>query len=197
MAINRLSVVNDMLALLGELPINDLDAFHPVVPRALATLDNVNETTQGGNWWFNTEYPKLAPQVGSGFIMLSDDILSCDSVAQLPRVTKRGTRLYNLDDSTYVFTKDVKVVINRLIPFDDLSTLPRSFIRVAALMAFNSTIDGDSEKGRALAGEYERTYMTFNAEHIRHQKTNMFNRPGIQRTLNRMVGTKRNMLIGR
>lgn len=197
MAISRLTVVNDMLALLGELPLNDLDAFHPVVPRALATLDNVNETTQAGNWWFNTEYPKLVPQVGSGFIMLSDDLLSCDSIAQFPRVTQRGSRLYNLDDSTYVFTNDVQVRINRLIPFDDLSTMPRSFVRIAALVAFNSTIDGDADKGRQLAGEYERTYMAFNSEHIRHMKTNMFNRPGMQRTLNRMIGTKRNMLMGR
>lgn len=197
MSISRLSVVNDMLALLGEMPINDLLAFHPVVPRALATLDTVNETVQAGSWWFNTEYPKLEPQVGSGFIMLADDILSCDTLTALPRVTKRGTRLYNLTASTYIFTAATQVVINRLVPFDELSTLPRAYIRAAALVAFNSTIDGDAEKGRSLHVEHNNAYALFNAEHIRHQRTNMFNRPGVQRILNRMVGSKRNMLMGR
>jgi hypothetical protein len=61
MEVTTLSIVNEMLGLLGELPINDLDAFHPVVPRALAALSTANATIQAKPWWFNTEFPTLAP----------------------------------------------------------------------------------------------------------------------------------------
>ena len=61
--ITTLSIVNEMLGLLGELPVNDLDAFHPVVPRALSSIDTAQSSIQADQWWFNVETPTLIPQV--------------------------------------------------------------------------------------------------------------------------------------
>lgn len=42
MALKTLSVVNDMLGLLGELPINSIDEPHQLLPAALAKLNSAN-----------------------------------------------------------------------------------------------------------------------------------------------------------
>lgn len=184
--ISTLSTVNDMLGLLGEFPISDLDILHPVVPRALSTLDTSNTSIQGASWWFNTETVTLSPQVGTGFLLLPIDTLGIDNVPQFPNVTQRGNRLYNLDKATDVFDKDTVVTLRRLVPFDDLPHNARAYIRARALLAFQFSIDGDAQKSGEIKQEANDAFVTLNSEHIRNKKTNMFNRPGVLFTLGSM-----------
>lgn len=186
--INTLSVVNEMLGTLGELPVNDLDAFHPVIPKAIAKLGTINSTIQAERWWFNTEYPTLTPQAGSGEIMLPTDLLSVDSIAQWPAVAVRGNRLYNLDDSTYVFTRPLPMRLHREIPFDELPMLARAYIGVAAVLSFQTDIDGDPIKMDKLEQRVAQTRALCNAEHSRNVRANMLQRPGVLAALNRMRG---------
>lgn len=189
--ISTLTVVNDMLGLLGEAPINDLDAFHPMVPRALAQLSTANTTIQGDRWWFNTEFPTLVPQVGTGNILLPTDTLAVDSIQRSPAVAQRGNRLYNLDDSTDVFTEEVKVRLQREVPFDDLPSNPRAYIAAVAKLAFQGTIDGDQQKTGLLREEVKLTHAIFNSEHIRNVRANMLARPGVALRLATIVGQRR------
>ena len=76
MASPTLAVVNSMLGLLGELPLNALDEPHPLIPAALAALDAQTTLVQSDFWWFNVEYPTLTPQVGSGMILVPPDAAS-------------------------------------------------------------------------------------------------------------------------
>lgn len=191
MEVTTLSIVNEMLGLLGELPINDLDAFHPVVPRALATLNTANAVIQAKPWWFNTEYPTLVPQVGTNEIMLPADTLSVDSLTASPNVAQRGRRLYNATDSTYEFTAPVKCIISRLIPFDDLPISIRSYVGAEALLIFQNTIDGDQVKTNLLVARRQSASNDAKAENTRRRKSNMFNRPGIAYTLAQIAGTQR------
>ena len=59
--INTLSAVNACLGTLGELPVNDVDEDHPLVPAALAKIDQETVFLQSDMWWFNVEYPTLFP----------------------------------------------------------------------------------------------------------------------------------------
>lgn len=192
--ISTLSLVNDCLGLLGELPINDLDAFHPVVPRALSTLSTENSTVQATQWYFNNERVTLAPQT-SGLIVLPTDTLSVDSLAATPRVTMRKGLLYNLDDATTKFTKDVKVKLHREVAFDDLPMLPRAYIAACTRLTFQANIDGDPAKTVLLREAKQHRYLELSAEHIRMEKTNMLSRPIVALRLARIRGA-RNMLRG-
>jgi hypothetical protein len=188
--INTLSTVNDMLGLLGELPINDLDAFHPVVPKATSVIATTNAVVQGDAWWFNTETITLSPQAITKDILLPADTLSVDSVASIPHVAQRGPRLYNLDTASIEFDKPVAVVLRRLIPFEDLPHNARAYVRARALLAFQNTIDGDAVKSREIKDEVNNTYAVLNSEHIRNRKVNMLTRPGVARILNNMRGAR-------
>lgn len=188
--ISTLSTVNDMLGLLGELPINDLDAFHPVVPKAISVIDTTNAVVQGDAWWFNTETITLSPQAGFKDILLPSDTLAVDSVDGIPHITQRGPRLYNLDTASIEFDKPVAVVLRRLIPYEDLPHNARSYIRARALLAFQNTIDGDSVKSREIKAEVQNTFMVLNSEHIRNRKVNMLARPGVARILHNMRGNR-------
>ena len=190
MTISTLTVVNDMLGLLGELPINDLDANHPVIPRAIAHITYENSVVQAEKWWFNCETVTLTPQV-SGLILLPNDALSADSNTRYPNLAVRGTRLYNLDEATDKFTEAIKVRLHRLIPFDDAPITMRAYVAARAKLAFQASIDGDELKTRLLASEQTAAFARVNAEHTRNVKANMFNRPGVQYILNQMRGTRR------
>jgi hypothetical protein len=174
--IDTLSIVNDMLATLGEAPINDIDAAHPLVPRAVSTLDTVNYAVQSDSWWFNTEQVTLTPQVGTNEILLPSDCLSVDAVDRTPRVTFRNGRLYNSDTASYTFTKSVPSA--------------RAYIGARAVQKFQTNIDGDSTKMRELKADTAMAYIVFNAEHIRNSQVNFLARSGVQEILNSMRGTR-------
>lgn len=180
----ELSVVNDMLGLLGEAPVNDLDSFHPMVPRALQTLRTESGNLQNGRWWFNSETMTLTPDPTNSFIMLPEDTISVDPVDKLPRTAQRGRRLYNLDDNTFVFTQPVKCEVKRDLPFDDLPNSVRAAIAARAKLAFQSPIDGDVNKTRNLKDELRDAMITLRSEHTRMVKANMLRRQDIQFAMN-------------
>lgn len=188
--ISTLSTVNDMLGLLGELPINDLDAFHPVVPKAVSVIITTSAVVQGDAWWFNTETITLSPQAVTKEILLPSDVLAIDTSTSVPQVTQRGPRLYNLDGATLQFNAPVQVTLRRLVAYEELPHNARAYIRARALLAFQNTIDGDAVKSREIKDEVKNTYMVLNAEHVRNRKVNMLTRPSVGRILNNIRGNR-------
>lgn len=173
MAITQLTVVNDALALLGELPMNTLDTGHPLVPRALAELANANTRVQATRWWFNTENLTLSPQAGSGEILVPNDTLACDPLDPCAAVALRGNKLYNLNTQSVVWSSPVAVRLHREIPFEDAPITARSYIAALALRTFQRNYDGDSSKTRDLKQDEQTAYIAMNAEHIRNTQANM------------------------
>lgn len=174
----KLTVVNDMLGLLGELPVNDLDSFHPMVPRALQTLETTSGDIQSRQWWFNTETVELQPQSDSKYIMLPNNTLSVDTVSPRPATTQRGNRLYNLDDNTFEFDAPVTVRLRMYFDFDELPNAARAYIAAEAMMRFQNTIDGDDAKTRRLMQQVKDAKAELQAEHTRQIKANMLRRNG-------------------
>ena len=187
-ALDTLSVVNDMLGLLGERRVNDLMEPHPLIPDALAKLDTASSTVQAVMWWFNVEYPTLTPQVGTGNLLVPNDTAACDSLTQYPRLAVRGNRLYNLDDVTDVFTDPIRVRLHRIVPFDDCPILARAHIAAKAKLSFQAAYDGDSMKAQILKAEIAESYANMHAEHIRNAKANLLGRPSVAVKLMNIVG---------
>ena len=188
MSYTTLDVVNDCLALLGELPVNGLETSHPAVPGAVRLLDNMNTLLQAERWWFNTEYPTLTPQIGNKRIVLPGDTSAVDSLTRYPEVAARGTYLYNTTDGTYEFDAPVKVRLHRVIPFEQLPLSARRYVAMATQLKFQTTLDADSLKTRELKEERQQAYMLMNAEHTRAARVNMLARPGVAHILNNMQG---------
>lgn len=190
MAYSTLEVVNSMLGLLGELPVNSITDPHTIIPAALAAITNQNALVQVDFWWFNVEYPTLIPQAGSGLILVPEDAASVDSLTQYPRLAVRGNRLYNLDDITDVFTQPLRVRLHRVLPFSDAPAIARAHIAAKAKLEFQMAYDGDGTKAQIIQQEIKETYIRLHSEHIRNAKANMLMRPSVQHTLNRITGSR-------
>ena len=190
MAYSTLEVVNSMLGLLGELPVNSITDPHTLIPAALAAITNQNALVQVDFWWFNVEYPTLIPQAGSGLILVPEDAASVDSLTQYPRLAVRGNRVYNLDDITDVFTQPMRVRLHRVLPFSDAPAIARAHIAAKAKMEFQMAYDGDGTKAQLIQQEIKETYIRLHSEHIRNAKANMLMRPSVQHTLNRITGSR-------
>lgn len=190
MALQKLDIVNQMLGLQGERPINDLESTHPSLSGALLYLDSWNAQIQATRWWFNTENATLTPQLGTGFIRLPNNTLAFDIPNRSPNITTRGDRLYNLDTQSYVFESPVQGVLHRLIDFDDLPILARAYIGARAKLGFQDSYDADQIKTANLKQEVQMTYGNMNAEHIRVVSANMFNRPGVAAQLANIRGNR-------
>lgn len=190
MAYSTLEVVNSMLGLLGELPVNSITDPHTLIPAALAAITNQNALVQVDFWWFNVEYPTLIPQAGSGLILVPDDAASVDSLTQYPRLAVRGNRLYNLDDITDVFTQPLRVRLHRVLPFEEAPAIARAHIAAKAKLEFQMAYDGDGTKAQIIQQEIKETYIRLHSEHIRNAKANMLMRPSVQHTLNRITGSR-------
>lgn len=189
--LTKLDIVNEMLGLQGENPINTLDTSHPSVAGALLYLNNWDSRIQATRWWFNTEKAKLFPDVGTGFIKLPNNTLSFDIYDRDPNLTIRGDKLYNTDTRSYVFTRAVEGKLHRLVPFEELPLLARSYIAAQAKLAFQNNYDADPNKTRVLQSEVSLSYAALNSEHIRQVGANMFNRPGVKRTIADVWGDRR------
>lgn len=190
MAYSTLEVVNSMLGLLGELPVNSITDPHTLIPAALAAITNQNAIVQVDFWWFNVEYPTLIPQAGSGLVLVPEDAASVDSLTQYPRLAVRGNRLYNLDDITDVFTQPMRVRLHRVLPFSDAPAIARAHIAAKAKLEFQMAYDGDGTKAQFIQQEIKETYIRLHSEHIRNAKANMLMRPSVQHTLNRITGSR-------
>lgn len=190
MALQTLDVVNSMIGLLGEHPVNALDEPHTLIQPALAKLAQQNTLVQADFWWFNVEYPTLIPQVGTGHMLVPNDTASADSLTKYPRLTVRGNRLYNMDDITDIFLMPIRCRLHRIIPFEDTPIVARAHIAAKAKLDFQLSLDGDSTKAQGLQQEIRETYIRLHAEHIRNAKANLLGRMSVQQTLQRIVGDR-------
>ena len=186
-----LATVNNMLGLLGERRVNDLSEPHPLIPDALAKLEESMIAVQADLWWFNVEYPTLFPEAVTGYLLVPNDTASCDSLTACPHIAMRGNRLYNLDDSTDVFLHPLRVRLHRIVPFDDAPVTARMHIAAKAKLAFQMAYDGDSTKAQLLAREVQESYAKLHAEHTRNAKANLLYRPSMAIKLSSIIGGRR------
>ena len=93
---NELTIVNGMLSLIGELPVESLYEDHGYVPTARDILDEADKDIQSRGWWFNVERTTLEPDP-NGEIVLGGDIISFSPYmsTEPSRFVQRGTRVYD------------------------------------------------------------------------------------------------------
>lgn len=182
-AYNRLGIVNSLLGLLGELPISDVDEDHQLVPSALQKIDEASLEVQSTLWWFNTEYATLSPDAQTKRIYLGNDIASCDSLTEYPRLAPRGQWLYNLDTGSYEFSCAVKIRLHRILPLEDCPVKARVLIAATAAHAFVVEQEGDQDKSQECLRRMAKAQVELQAEHIRNARANVFRRGSVQRVL--------------
>lgn len=180
-ALSILDVVNDMLATLGELPINSVDEGHPMVPTALRVLNTASAREQAKSWWFNKELTDLVPDA-QGHIYLPLDVLRVDPQYTNLNYVQRGRRLYKPYETSaadkYKFKERVRCWLLREIPFEELPVPAQHVVSYSAQLDFMKAYDADQNKVQQVAMLYRETMLTLNAEHTRNTDVNLLRRRG-------------------
>lgn len=190
MALTELDVVNEMLSTLGELPLNDLDEAHPLVPSCRRTLRISASVLQTESWWFNIETLTLN-QNEDGEVLVPNDAIRADPIDRTWHLIQRGRKLYDPYNATYNIGENVAVNLVRDLAFDLLPPSAQQVVSLSAQLRFNKAYDGDETKIRLLAQEYGEAMKLLRAEHIRNMDVNILQRPSHQYTMNFINGSRR------
>lgn len=157
---DELSAVNDLLAAIGESPVNTLEGdSNADVANARRILNNINREIQSKGWTFNISMGEtLQPDVQTGFIPYLPSYLSL-MVSGGTSYVKRGDLIYDTATRTDIFTGPIQVDLIRLKEYSEMPDCFRNLIITKASRRFNMFFFG--------AGEIEGHLAEQEAEHYR------------------------------
>jgi hypothetical protein len=155
----QLEAVNSMLAHIGESPvstISDAVALPVSASTALATLNEVSKEVQGEEWHFNS-IPKLTLSPNNeGRIGVPANAILLDAIDPSIDVTMRGSSLFDRENNTNIFSKDIDVKVTVLLDWDELYEQARRYITLRASRIFQARLVGSKELESLIArDEYQ------------------------------------------
>ena len=176
-----INVINEMLASMGEAPLNAITDEHPLKGAGLALLDKLNSTIQAQGWHFNRlPNVELVPGALDENVYLPGNYIAVTCIT--PYAAQRGRRIYNLETGTWVWTKNVVVTAIHLVDFEELPELAAAYIAAEAVLQFQTRYDGDTAKTRDLRAERDRCKIELMTVEIRDVKANLaLSNPSISR----------------
>ena len=141
----ELEAINTMLSTIGESPVNAVeDTGNVDVVIARQILQSVSREVQARGWHFNTEKNYTITPDSEGYLVLPNTVLKVDTVYpdSSKDVVVRGSRLYDREKHTYVFTDAVKVDMTILLTFDELPEVARNCVTIRASRIFQERVVG-------------------------------------------------------
>ena len=111
----KLNAVNTILPYLGEHVVTSLDSRSPTVALILAGLEQHSTSMFAEGYWFNTQETTVQPN-SAGIIYTPANMLAFYSLGR--SVEPRGDRLWDIDNSTWYFTEDVRCRIIDKLDFE-------------------------------------------------------------------------------
>ena len=113
-----LDAVNTVLPHLGEHPITSIETTkHPTVALILKAIERQTHMLLAEGFWFN-EVTLTLPVNTDGRINTPERAMSIYGIDC--NVSIEGEQLFDLNTGSYYFTRPIKVVIVRDVPFEDL-----------------------------------------------------------------------------
>jgi hypothetical protein len=171
-----IDAINDMLAYLGESPLDPTDpdyTEHPLYASALRVLDTSSIKVQSRGWWFNDRVATLEPVADA--IVIPNTYISVAIVGwgRYADYTVRDGALFDLTNNTAVITSSLRAWIRELIPFAELPQTAAAYVAAHAATRFVRTYDGDRGKLADVKEDEASAYILFNADHIRNSRVNL------------------------
>jgi hypothetical protein len=141
---SELDAINIMLSSIGEAPVNSIDTSGiGDVAVAKAILNESNRSVQEKGWGFNQERRyKLVRDVDNTIPVPVSALRVSASDMEFGNYTVRAGKLYDRDNHTYSFTKDMEVDIVFLLPYDDIPQAAKYYIAILATRIFQRRVLG-------------------------------------------------------
>ncbi|ENU5815582.1 hypothetical protein ACE34P_003178 [Vibrio fluvialis] len=166
-----LEAVNELLAAIGEAPVNSIGTGLSESRLAQLTLDRVSRRVQKRGWWFNTETMKFTPNA-QGEIVLPRNTLSIET--QSGRYTYRNYKLYDKGNNTFYFHTPVYITLILALDWDSLPETARNFITLKASQRFQTETVGSAQANAELREEVQQAYLELNEEEMEAGNYNHF-----------------------
>lgn len=174
---SELSAVNEMLAAIGESPIEDLDNLPPSASDALTVLRNFSRDFQEEGHWFNYETNYVLTPDAEGRITIPENVLAIDGVDL--DVIERRPYLYNRETKTDLFTAPVACEVSLHLPWEQLPSVARRYIVAQATELFVDGTPGGPGITEARARNLLRAKVAFERAVIKAEDLNILSNPSI------------------
>lgn len=178
----KLNAINRMLDVIGAPPeaSTDPSTLTQEGQRALTRLDDEMSYFQSQGWVFNT-FVKTLQQDINGYVYLPSNTLTVDTVdSEDTYIHKKGNRLYDFENNTYVIDKDIKVEIVLLIDFVDMPYEAQEYIVAKATKEFQMDLQGSEMLYRALQLQENEALARFRRANASVGDFNVLNNPEFQ-----------------
>ena len=171
-----LEAVNGMLALIGEAPVTTInDTGQADVNLATQMIRNNMRQIMVRGWSFNVDKEYTITKDASGFINVPTNALAiAPSRWSGVRAVQRGSKMWDLDNQTFVWTKDLSLDIVWFQPFNELPDHARQMIFAAASVDFAKSQMASSAIVRSAMEEFTFARKTFLQVERRITKPNVF-----------------------
>lgn len=153
--LSELEAVNTMLSVVGQSPVSSLSGgISPDVELAKHILRSEKKAVLLRGWNFNREERELAPD-DLGKIRLPEGTLQIDlnpedtSLIRDYQITSRGEYLYNRKGTTYVFTRNIPVVLTIDLEWRYVPEVCRKYVEARSSRIFGERLDADVIRQRS------------------------------------------------
>lgn len=183
-AASELDAVNEMLAAIGEDPVEAIDNLPPSGHTALSVLRSTSRAFQEDGHWFNSETDyTLAHDPSTGFVPIPDAILFADAVDG--DLIQRGQRLYDRENQTFVIGKDVNCEVVIHLFWSELPSVARRYVTALATETFVDGIPGAQGASEARQRNLIRARAAFARAELKAEDLNLLTNTTIAGLLRR------------
>lgn len=175
---SKLDAVNEMLASIGQSPINSLSGSIPKdAARAVTALDTCLRQFLTKGWSFNTDDNYTLTPDGSNNILVPAGAMHVDPIYETDDYVMRWdsgvAKLYDLEERTYTIDSpvDVKIIWSR--EFEEIPQHARSYVHMKAARKFQTQVVGSQILYAYTKEEEQEAQDVFKRIENRSKKRNM------------------------
>ncbi|AMD61439.1 hypothetical protein AWN88_25610 [Agrobacterium tumefaciens] len=175
---SEVQAVSELLAAIGEDPVENLEDLPPSGNTALVTLRGTSRDLQEEGHWFNSEDDYVIEPNEGGEIIIPESILSIDSPDL--DVIQRGRKLYNRETKTFTFDSALTCSVILQLEWDELPSVARRYITALAIERFVDGFPGATAVTEARNRNLLRAKVAFDKAELRNGDYNLLDNESIQ-----------------
>lgn len=186
----ELEAVNIILSSVGEDPVDSLGTDFS--GRAEATLDEVSREIQERGWHFNTEDDYGFTPDADGYIDLPANVAQF----RLPEsrrpfdIVMRGSRLYDRNEHTSVFSGELKGTVTWVLPWSELPPTAKRYFTMEAAHRYQKRWFGSETLYGFTEDDLRKARELFKSTEALQSNATIFDNYCVARTLDRKSGSE-------
>ena len=172
----QIDAINKMMRYVGEIPIplsvviDDLPDGHEA-KEARTILGEQSRELQARGWWFNTEDWTFV--VSEGSVTVSEDVISVQSTSRTQEYLIKGGDLYDVNNSTKMFTENVELVTIFETPLEDLPDTFLNYLLYVSAKELHLYLNGDDITQKELDKKVGNSWLALDKESLKRKRSNL------------------------